>query len=94
MIKAMFQMSSKLTQFITLDEKDINSDNWCGICGATQICMPFQVVKDCNHIYCYYCIKNKMQECEEEEEPYKCAKCGLPVEEIEPYNLVKSNNIS
>ena len=34
-IKGMFNMTSKLTQFITLDEKDINSDNWCGICGAT-----------------------------------------------------------
>jgi Pex2 / Pex12 amino terminal region len=33
-IKGMFAMSQKLTQFITLDEKDINSDGWCGICGA------------------------------------------------------------
>jgi len=24
-----------LTEFITLDEKDINSDSWCGICGST-----------------------------------------------------------
>ena len=34
-IKGMFQMSQKLTEFITLDEKDINSDSWCGICGST-----------------------------------------------------------
>ncbi len=55
-IKSMFTMSSKLTEFITLDEKDINGDNWCGICGATQVCMPYKV-KECSHIYCYYCIR-------------------------------------
>jgi hypothetical protein len=54
-IKGMFAMSQKLTQFITLDEKDINSDGWCGICGATQICMPYRAMP-CQHIFCYYCI--------------------------------------
>jgi hypothetical protein len=64
-IKGMFTMSTKLTQFITLDEKDINGDSWCGICGSTQVCMPFRV-KGCHHIYCYYCIKAEMQEKGEE----------------------------
>lgn len=40
-IKNLFQSSHKLTQFVTLDETEINSDYWCGICGTTQICMPY-----------------------------------------------------
>ena len=75
-------MSSKLTQFITLDEKDINSDNWCGICGSTQICMPYQSVT-CHHIYCYYCIQKKMQEAGEfEGTHWKCMKCEQEVTAI------------
>jgi hypothetical protein len=63
-IKSMFTMSSTVTEFITLDEKDINGDSWCGICGATQVCMPYKA-KECGHIYCYYCIKAAMQEADE-----------------------------
>jgi|LauGreDrversion4_2_1035121.scaffolds.fasta_scaffold35410_2 peroxin-2 len=74
-IKSMFTMSSKLTEFITLDEKDINGDSWCGICGSTHVCMPYKT-KDCGHLFCYYCIKSVMQEAEEEDDVCKCKKCG------------------
>jgi hypothetical protein len=60
-------MSQKLTEFITLDEKDINSDSWCGICGSTQICMPYRS-KECHNIYCYYCLLSKMQEAQDQSE--------------------------
>lgn len=90
-IKGMFQMSQKLTEFITLDEKDINSDSWCAICGSTQICMPYRA-KECQHIYCYYCVTAKIQEREEEEDgqddQWKCVKCGSQVTLIEPYTLI------
>lgn len=92
-IKGMFQMSSKLTQFITLDEKEIGSDSWCGICGTTQICMPYRS-KQCQHLYCYYCIQSKLQEVNDGDEgsssseKWKCIKCRMPVESIEPYTLI------
>ena len=86
-IKGMFQMSQKLTQFMTLDEKDINADAWCGICGATQVCMPFRS-KQCHHIYCYYCIQSKLEE--EDDQPWKCVKCSKPVESIEAYQLASA----
>ena len=86
-IKSMFTMSSKLTEFITLDEKDINGDSWCGICGATQVCMPYKALP-CSHTFCYYCIKAAMQEAEETDQPCKCKKCSQEVTQIAPYSLI------
>ncbi len=78
---------------MSLNEKDINSDAWCGVCGSTQICMPFRA-KPCGHIFCYYCIQSQVQEAQDQEEDTgeethaKCTKCGQPVTEIEPFNLL------
>ena len=70
-LKSMFNMSSKLTEYMTLNENEINSDGWCGICGTTQICMPY-VTQECKHIFCYYCIQRERQK---NEEGLKCPKC-------------------
>ena len=81
--KSMFQMTNKLTQYITLDQGDINSDNWCGVCGATQLCMPYRS-KQCGHTFCYYCVRSEMLKHEDDDTMWKCVKCGIDVKEIEP----------
>lgn len=73
-LRGMFNVSNKLTSYISLDDKDINSDLWCGICGTTQICMPFRAT-ECKHIFCYYCIKTHLEDAEDDENGAKCPKC-------------------
>jgi len=75
-VKGLFNSSSKLTEYTTLDEGEMSSDSLCPSCSSTQICMPF-TAKPCLHVYCYYCVALLLNN------KHNCLKCGERIREIE-----------
>ena len=51
--------------------------NCCPICESAAVEVPY--VTNCNHLYCYYCIKTALMA----DKHYSCKRCGTKVTSIE-----------